>query len=637
MLPSSTAPAPGSNGGAPRYHALDSLRAVAMLLGILYHALLFGGGMGSMFGGTPGPDARLMEWIHSFRMPMFFMISGFFCHMMLTKYGVGRYLSRRWWRLGAAVLIYLTVIAGIAWLRGGQNDPFSPRGGGPPVGPGPRGTAEGLEARQRPPFPGAPGGAPQGTGFNPGGPMPDRRGPDAPGGPPPGGGFGPGMILAGVLTDAADGNHDQKIAREEMVTVAGAWFRKFDAKGSGTLGAEGFATGFAGVIPGPPGTEGPGGGPPGGPGAFLGRMFGPVYFAALDGNHDGSLTSTEMTEGFLRWFSDGGGSQESGITQDQLRDVLNRSLKMPGGPGGGMGFGQSSPMAERLFGSWARQFNLGPMWFIWYLLVFATAAPLLAWGWRWIAHRIAPQSRGPAPGSVWRLLLVPVLLALVTLPARMATTSYGGWSLGGAMGIFQPIPDVLFRFQADWPFYFAYFLTGWWLFSAREQMSRLAHLWIPFLTVGFATYFAAVRFSETFSSMTGLPTYPWLRITGHGLFAVSGAFLSFGFLGFFQRFFDRPTRTGRYLADTAFWLYLVHQELLIQVILPRLRPYSLPWWIQSTVAILLVGVVGCLTFELLVRRTPLTHLFGPPPPGRRKVPKGATGEVQAVPSDRSVA
>src|SRR5262249_12003458 len=92
-----------------RYHALDCVRAAAMLLGVYYHAILFA----AMVGGPPGPPGMgggsrwLQEWLHSFRMPLFFLVSGFFCRMMLQKYGVKRYLERRWWRIGVPLFVGL--------------------------------------------------------------------------------------------------------------------------------------------------------------------------------------------------------------------------------------------------------------------------------------------------------------------------------------------------------------------------------------------------------------------------------------------------------------------------------------------------------------------------------------------------
>jgi glucan biosynthesis protein C len=70
-----------------------------MLLGVVYHTLLFrmfteGFTPGTM--GGSGPSRWIQDWLHSFRMPLSFLISGFFGRMMLEKYGTRDYLRRRW-------------------------------------------------------------------------------------------------------------------------------------------------------------------------------------------------------------------------------------------------------------------------------------------------------------------------------------------------------------------------------------------------------------------------------------------------------------------------------------------------------------------------------------------------------------
>ena len=73
-----------------RYHDLDGLRAFAMLLGIVIHGVL-------SFVGTPIWSAQdinqnpqyliVLDFIHGFRMPLFFLVSGFFTAMMWQKRG----------------------------------------------------------------------------------------------------------------------------------------------------------------------------------------------------------------------------------------------------------------------------------------------------------------------------------------------------------------------------------------------------------------------------------------------------------------------------------------------------------------------------------------------------------------------
>src|SRR6478672_10118377 len=88
---------PLSNISSPtelqRYHAFDSLRAVMMLLGLVIHSA-----MGYIVFPTdrvwpfkdPHPNAfydLLVVFIHSFRMPVFFVIAGFFAAFLYTTRG----------------------------------------------------------------------------------------------------------------------------------------------------------------------------------------------------------------------------------------------------------------------------------------------------------------------------------------------------------------------------------------------------------------------------------------------------------------------------------------------------------------------------------------------------------------------
>ena len=138
------APIPvGNNSASTRYFGLDAVRASAMLLGVLYHAILFGGGMMMGLRGAGGAATVIMNWIHCFRMPLFFLISGFFCHMMLEKYGVGRYFLRRWTRIGIPFLLVLFVLAGIRTFGPQNAFPFGGGGPGPRPRQGPAGVLPG--------------------------------------------------------------------------------------------------------------------------------------------------------------------------------------------------------------------------------------------------------------------------------------------------------------------------------------------------------------------------------------------------------------------------------------------------------------------------------------------------------------
>src|SRR5262245_47305087 len=95
-----------------RRHDLDALRALAMLLGIALHAGL------SL---TPFPwvvqDTRQTEWlglffaaVHGFRMPLFFLVSGFFTAMLWKRRGIAALLKQRTRRIFLPCMLGLVTI-----------------------------------------------------------------------------------------------------------------------------------------------------------------------------------------------------------------------------------------------------------------------------------------------------------------------------------------------------------------------------------------------------------------------------------------------------------------------------------------------------------------------------------------------
>lgn len=100
-----------------RRHDLDSLRAVAMLLGIVLHAAL-------SFAPIPWTvqDSQQSEFyyvlfaaIHGFRMPLFFLISGFFTAMLWRNRGLGGLVKQRINRILLPLAIGCLTIVPAMW------------------------------------------------------------------------------------------------------------------------------------------------------------------------------------------------------------------------------------------------------------------------------------------------------------------------------------------------------------------------------------------------------------------------------------------------------------------------------------------------------------------------------------------
>ena len=373
----------------PRYHALDRVRATAMLLGVVYHALLFrmfveGPPRGLAGPGGGGASRHFQDWLHSFRMPMFFLISGFFGRMMLGKYGTGHYLARRWYRIGVPLVVGMFTF-GPAYVLTRDALSSMPGPGGPPGGgmPGP-----------------------------PGGEMT----------PPP-----PGLIPPSPARFAADGDGSPGDAERTKARA-------------GTGGRFG------------------GGPPPGG--------LGPGVRPAPAGPRPGPF----------------------------------------GPPGGGS--------SGRLFGTSARLFQLNHLWFLWYLLLFVTAAPVVTKGLDLVARSLAPGAADRLGGWLIRSGLAPVALGVVAGPALMLTPGPFGWSLGMPGAIFRAFPDFLLHLDPVMPFYFLFFLAGWWLHREREGLPGLARGWPLYFAVGSLAFWASTRMGETYAGRTGLAHYGFLRWEG---------------------------------------------------------------------------------------------------------------------------
>jgi len=100
-----------------RYHDLDALRGFAMLLGIVIHAL-------QSFIPIPIPVAPqdinqspeiygyVFNVIHGFRMPLFFLISGFFTAMLWRNLGLRDLLKHR----AKRILLPLVIMTPLMWL-----------------------------------------------------------------------------------------------------------------------------------------------------------------------------------------------------------------------------------------------------------------------------------------------------------------------------------------------------------------------------------------------------------------------------------------------------------------------------------------------------------------------------------------
>jgi glucan biosynthesis protein C len=92
------------------------------------------------------------------------------------------------------------------------------------------------------------------------------------------------------------------------------------------------------------------------------------------------------------------------------------------------------------------------------------------------------------------------------------------------------------------------------------------------------------------------------------LFSIQTISLSAGFIGFFNTVFSGGGKFSRYLADSAYWVYLIHLPLVLffQLILIN---SIFPGWLRFPLVILLTAGIAYLSYHYLVRDKWIGHLL----------------------------
>ncbi|MDA7492874.1 acyltransferase family protein [bacterium] len=113
------------NSRTQRYHDLDFVRATAMLLGLLLHVCIFFmpshkyfWGTGEYFGDVL--DLQFLNFIHLFRMQLFFFMAGFFAELVIDRKGLHHLVNDRLKRIVLPFIIGLVLLMPLHFLLVGK-------------------------------------------------------------------------------------------------------------------------------------------------------------------------------------------------------------------------------------------------------------------------------------------------------------------------------------------------------------------------------------------------------------------------------------------------------------------------------------------------------------------------------------
>lgn len=243
-----------------------------------------------------------------------------------------------------------------------------------------------------------------------------------------------------------------------------------------------------------------------------------------------------------------------------------------------------------------RTVPLSHLWFLYVLMLIYPVAII----WALIA--------GALPGSevlgklidksISGLAATPMLVVLPAgLVAALIFTDTSGpvW-----FGVRSPDTGLLPNTPALVTFPFA-FALGWVMQRQMGLLDQLKRVWT--LNLGLAVLGVVGCFVLAGVTPDLMQVLSPLEKAGFGLaYGVAMWGFIFGFIGLFQTLMNRPSRVWRYLADSSYWVYLMHLPLVI-----ALQIWMFDWALPAEVKVLLIlGIslpILLISYHLLVRGT----------------------------------
>ena len=587
-------------GSIERRHDLDALRAFAMLLGIVLHgALAFIPGAwvvsDASVEGDGTPFALLVAAIHGFRMPVFFLMSGFFTAMLWRQRGLRALVRQRAQRLLLPLAIAMVTVIPLTWAAWGYAESASKAddaGGAGVESPAEddvwksavRGDIAALERH-------AAAGAPL----------------DAP---------DPALGTTPLGWAALHGHVDAA----EWLLDNGAGVNMLNADGSTALHSAAFM-GRAEVVRlmlergADPHARHPNGAlpihsslaDPGTTAYYVGLLGLSYEQAALDAGREEvvQLLTEAMERPKTTESAASGADAEDGAATAET-DAAGGVAPYRSDLGASIDEGRGLLLPwywEALYWyDWGGLFTydiFSHLWFLWHLVWLAAAFAVVVWAATRLGLRLSwlPE----------RLVTTPALY-LWAVPVTMAAQYFMGvegmYSEFGAdtyTGLL-PAPHVL-------AYYAIFFAFGAIYFGRNEGGARIGRWWQATLPLALVVFLAGVVL--TFPEGGGVAE-GWARAGSLFFQAAYAWMMTLGLIGLFCAALGEGNARVRYLSDASYWLYVMHLPLII-----ALQGLAQDWPLPSVVklALLIAATMGALllVYEWGVRYTPLGALLN----GRR--------------------
>jgi peptidoglycan/LPS O-acetylase OafA/YrhL len=253
------------------------------------------------------------------------------------------------------------------------------------------------------------------------------------------------------------------------------------------------------------------------------------------------------------------------------------------------------------------------LWFLYLLLIFYAAALGVAGvaklvDWNGGLRRALDAPVRWIAGSP----LAPVLLAI---PAAIAFWIEPEWRLW--FGVITPDTGLVPNSMALTAFGAA-FATGW---LAQRQPVILARwsAWSPAFLIAAAALSVACLAYVGATPVIAPAAHDRARLIFGAGYAVTAWCWTLGLIGAGVRWFSNHSPARRWIADSSYWLYIIHLPIVmaLQVVVAQLAS---PWWIKYPLVLVAAFTLMFASYQLLVRHSFVGRILNGRRPRGRDAP-----------------
>lgn len=232
------------------------------------------------------------------------------------------------------------------------------------------------------------------------------------------------------------------------------------------------------------------------------------------------------------------------------------------------------------FFTFKKQWGLMHLWFLYYLIIFY----VFTFGWRFIT-RFRTKEFSFKSVRYPTLVVIGMIIVIGSLAQVYYSMVPTIWT-----GLKPPVLQVA---------YFGFFFfSGWVLYQYKSLLPYFERNHALMLLIGLSLSFLhIVALNLWFPSGNSDDAYAMIfKMT----FAGQTILLSLGSIGLFNKWFSRPSKSGKYLSEAAYWVYLIHLPLVLLLQL-LLLDSGVPDMLRFPVVIVVTTAVALLSYHYIVR------------------------------------